>query len=114
MPSESFLHLLIAGLACFRMAVLLSQDDGPAAMFSKLRSFLKREAKEHKALRATKVHEGIDCLRCSSVWVALPIALYGLFRERLSETAMACGDAFLIWMALSAMAILFNRIPKQN
>lgn len=109
----TFLPFLIGGLATFRLAVLLSEDDGPAAIFSKLRSFLKREAKENKTLRASKVHEGITCPRCSSIWVALPIAAYGYFRERSPEWFVATGDVFLLWMALSAMAILFNRIPKQ-
>lgn len=110
----TWLHLFISGLATFRLAVLLSEDDGPAAMFSRFRAFLKREAKEHKTLRATKVHEGIACPRCSSAWVSLPVAAYGYFRDRTPEWFMATGDVFLIWMALSALAILFNRVPKQK
>lgn len=98
----------------FRLSVLISTDDGPAKIFSKLRSALKREAKQNPTLRKSDIHHGIDCSRCSSVWVALPIALYGFNRESLDGWIAAAGDVFLSWMALSALAILFNRMfPKR-
>lgn len=109
----NWLQILIGGLATFRLAMLLSSDTGPWDLAIRFRSYLKREAKDNKALRASKVQEGIECLRCSSTWVSLPVAAYGYFRGRCAEWFTACGDVFLIWMALSAMAILFNRVPKQ-
>lgn len=101
--------ILIAGLATFRLAVLVSEDDGPSRIFQKFRSMLKREAKVHPALRKSAVHEGIECLKCSSIWLALPIALFVHWREDLPEWLRVSGDVFLAWMSLSAMAILFNR-----
>lgn len=100
---------LIYGLATFRLAMLLSKDTGPSHIFLKLRQFLKREAKQHKSLRKTFVHEGIECTRCSSVWIAAPIAVYAIYRESLSDWAVAT-DIFLFTMALSGGAILFQRM----
>lgn len=101
------------GLACFRLAVLLSEDSGPGHLISKLRSFLKREAKTNKALRKTYVQEGVDCLRCSSVWWAAPVAAYAVLRDQIEGWPRMTADGFLLWMALSAMAILLSRIPKR-
>lgn len=114
MKESDWLTLFICGLACFRLSVLISIDDGPAKIFLDFRKLLKREAKQHPVLRKSDIHHGIDCSRCSSVWLALPIALYGFNRESFSGWIVAIGDVFLSWMALSAMAILFNRMfPKR-
>lgn len=98
------LEFLIAGLAVFRLAVLFSQDTGPARVFSKLRAFLKREAKQHQVVRKSDVHRGIECLRCSSVWVAAPVAVYAVsgWRHVIADGALLC-------LALSAVAILWHR-----
>lgn len=107
--SADFLPLLVAGLATFRLSVLVSEDDGPSRIFQKFRSMLKREAKVHPALRKTALHEGIECLKCSSIWLALPIALFVYWREVAPGWLRVSGDVFLLWQALSALAILFNR-----
>src|SRR5688500_16390419 len=111
-----WLTLLIYGLACFRLSVMLGEDSGPYRLFTKLRSKLKREAKQHPAVRKSAVHEGIECLRCNSVWFGLPLTLYWFGRalDVLDDRVVLAGDAFLLWMALSALAILFNRMfPKR-
>lgn len=114
MTKLNFLTLLIYGLACFRLAVLLSQDSGPAHVFLKLRSKLKKEAKQNTALRKTYVHEGVECLRCSSVWIAIPVASYAYFRRYFEDWLTAGCDIFLVAMALSASAILWHRaFPKR-
>lgn len=106
--------LLIDGLACFRLAVLLAEDAGPAHMFTRLRSWLKREARAHPAVRKSAVHEGIECLRCNSVWIAYPVAIYALFYQDGPKWVVMVGDLFLLSMALSAIAILFQRMfPKR-
>lgn len=106
---ESFLTLFVYGLATFRLAVLLSEDTGPARMFQRLRSRLTHEARQHPALRKTDIHHGIQCLRCSSVWVATPVAAFAYLRDQLREEVVMAGECFLLWMALSALAILLNR-----
>jgi hypothetical protein len=77
----TFLNLTICGLACYRLALLLSEDDGPWGMFRRLRTKLKHEAKHNTALRKSEVHKGIECIRCDSIWVAAPIAAYVMIRE---------------------------------
>lgn len=105
----TWLELFVYGLACFRLAVLLSQDAGPARMFQRFRGWLKREAKQHPAVRKTAVHEGIDCLKCSSIWIAGPVAAYAYRHDSMSGWFVVAGDVSLLCMALSALAILWHR-----
>lgn len=100
----NWLHLAIAALACFRLAVLFSDDDGPYGMFRRLRGWLKREAKDSPKLRKSEIHKGIDCIKCESVWHGALIALYGL-----SGWRSVWIDGLLVALALSAAAILLHR-----
>lgn len=104
-----FAKLLLYGLATFRMAVLISQDSGPAKIFSRFRSFLKREEKTHPALKKSDIAKGAECLKCSSVWVAFPVAAYATLRHYLMDWIVICGDIFVLAMSLSALAIIFSR-----
>lgn len=105
--------LIFYGLAAYRLALLLSDDSGPWRMFSKFRSLLKREEKHNKALRKSAVASGVECIRCNSIWVAAPVAAYAYYHEKLPQWFAATGNIFLLCMALSALAILLNRIPKR-
>lgn len=109
----SFVLLAFYSLAVYRLALMLSSDLGPWSVFEKLRSFLKREAKHNKPLRDSKFHVGIDCIRCDSVWLAIPVAAYAAGRHLLVNWVTIPADIFLSAMALSAIAVLLNRIPKK-
>lgn len=105
----SWLELAIIGLATYRLALLLSSDTGPYGVFTKLRSYLKREAQHNKPLRQSKVHLGIDCIKCVPHWVAFPIVAFVFSVEQLPQWLALAGWSFLLWNALSAIAILINR-----
>lgn len=105
----TWLQLTIYGLAAWRMAVLLSEDTGPFHFLSRLRSALKREAKHNKVVRKSDVANGIECVRCNSYWIVAPIAAYVFTSDYLPLWAVAACEAFLLWNALSAVAILVNR-----
>ena len=86
-----FYWLVIGVLVVWRITHLLSGEDGPGDIFARLR-------------RA--VPEGfwgslLDCFYCLSVWVAFPFAYW------LGETWKL---RFLLWPALSAGAILLERL----
>src|SRR5688572_5717933 len=110
----TFLALTIYGLSTYRLAILLSEDDGPWGLFRRLRAKLKHETKHNTALRKSEVHKGIECIRCDSIWVAAPIAAYAMIREEdYMVTLVPCGDGFLLVMSLSMLAIILNRaFPK--
>lgn len=104
-----WLTFTVYGLACYRLALLFSADVGPWGMFSKLRSFLKREAKYNKPLRESKVHLGVSCIKCESVWMAVPIAAYVFTNSFYPPWLVAVCEAFFLMLALSAIAILVSR-----
>lgn len=111
--SLGFLAFGIYALATYRLAVMLATDKGPYFAFTKLRSWLKKEAKENKPVRESKIHVGIACPLCTSVWVAIPVAAYAYYHRRLVPWVTVPGDIFLLAMSFSAVAILLNRIPKR-
>lgn len=114
MNKFNFLTLTIYGLSVFRLAVLLADDSGPWRFISKFRLWLKREEKKSPALKKSDVASGVECIRCNGLWFALPIATYAHCRRFLADWVVACVDIFLVALALSALAILFQRaFPKR-
>jgi hypothetical protein len=81
-------------LAVWRITHLLAAEDGPFNMFA----WLRRQA------GAGFWGSLLDCFYCLSLWVSLPFAIIlgGSWRERI-----------LLWLALSAAAILVNRIADR-
>jgi hypothetical protein len=79
----------LASLACWRVTHLLAFEDGPFGAVARLRQ---------AAARFTGV---FDCFYCLSLWVAAPLAL--LLGQTWLRTA-------LLWLAISAAAILVERV----
>lgn len=67
MPTLDPFSLLIAALACFRMALMVSSEEGPFGVFQRLRGRLDPDQR-------TWVGRGINCVWCVSFWAA-PVAL---------------------------------------
>jgi len=87
----SILEFSLATLAVWRFTHLLSAEDGPFHFIAWLRQ---------------KAGHGfwgnlMDCFYCLSLWIAVPFALF------MGDTRW---QKFLLWPALSAAAILINRI----
>jgi len=76
-------EIIVLGLATWRLASLLSREDGPWAVFSRFRGFLGVEHDDHGNPRGTNtLAEGVLCLWCCSVWIGLLLgALYYLWRD---------------------------------
>ncbi len=86
-----FYRLLLSILAVWRITHLLNAEDGPWDIVVRFRR------------RAGEGFWGqlLDCFYCLSVWIAAPFAIY------LGEEL---GERILLWPALSAGAILLERI----
>ncbi len=90
-----FYWLIIGILVVWRITHLFYGEDGPGEIFVRLR-------------RA--VGEGfwgslLDCFYCLSVWIALPFACW------IGETWK---QRLLLWLALSAGAILLERVTTRE
>jgi hypothetical protein len=85
------LAIVIGILGVWRVTHLLHAEDGPGGVITKLRR---------------RVGDGVlgaamDCFDCLSVWVAAPFALM------IGESWL---DRLLVWPALSAGAMMANRV----
>lgn len=69
----TFLDLLIYALATFRVALMVSAEDGPAFIFRKIRRMPPPKSATHK---------GISCTLCCSVYAAALAATAFAFREQ--------------------------------
>ncbi len=83
----------IAVLAVWRVTHLLWGEDGPADLFVRLR----------KAAGSGFFGKLMDCFYCLSLWVAAPFALL---------LASSWPEKIILWLALSAGAILLERLTS--
>ena len=87
----SFYRLLLGTLSVWRITHLLNAEDGPWDVMVRLRR------------RAGEGFWGelLDCFYCLSVWIAAPLAIF---------LGQKSGERVLLWQALSAGAILLERV----
>ncbi len=91
----SFVAVLLAVLAVWRVTHLLVAEDGPWNLFAHLR----------RAAAAVGLRRLADCFYCASVWIAIPFALL-LAREW--RVVVLC------ILALSGGAIVLERVTVRN
>lgn len=90
-----FYYFLLGTLCVWRITHLLNAEDGPGDVVVHLRR---------------RIGEGffgqlLDCFYCLSVWIAAPLAM--LLGKKLGERA-------LLWPALSAGAVLLERVTDRQ
>jgi Protein of unknown function (DUF1360) len=86
---------IIAALATWRLSFMLTHEDGPWEAFARLRAAAGR----------SMPGRALDCLFCTSVWVAAPLALL------LEQGAVR---RLVTWMALSGAAGLLHRATDRG
>jgi hypothetical protein len=83
-------EFVIGTLATWRVASLLTREEGPFALFSRLRGSDSERGPRRP----------LHCLYCTSLWVAAPIAGF---------VAPWSWRSIVIWLALSGGACLLDR-----
>lgn len=82
--------LLVSGLAVWRLAHMLVEENGPLDIFWRLREHTGVEVGVHGDL-VGPTWNPLSCVLCTSVWVApLIIGLPPLVRRILAASAIAC------------------------
>lgn len=76
------LWFFILSLACYRLAQLISDDDGPLSIFARLRRWADQRAKAEQeqggGLIWQSFNDGLNCHFCTGVWIAIPLGVvYG-------------------------------------
>lgn len=90
-----FFYLILGGLAAYRIALLISKEDGPADVL--------RHIREGWPLRPT-VKKGLSCEWCVSIWAGAIVALYLWLIRTIPGREWP-----LYWLALSAIAVICNQ-----
>lgn len=80
----------LGALAVYRLSRMISDEEGPFAVFTKLRGVFPP---------TDWVGRGMECIMCISVWVALPIACY------IDWT----WTTPLTWLALSGVTVIIRK-----
>lgn len=90
-----FYWLLLGALCVWRVTHLLNAEDGPWDVLVRLRRLAGRGL----------WGELLDCFYCLSLWIAAPLA---------GVLGASWGERLLLWPALSASAILLERIAPNR
>jgi hypothetical protein len=88
---------LVAALAVYRLSRMVAEEEGPGAIFTKLRGAFDPD-------QQTWVGRGLNCPICVSFWVALPAAI--------AITVLGYADVYawpLTWLALSAGTVVIKK-----
>lgn len=89
------LRLILVVFATWRVAHLLSAEDGPFDLIIKLRT----------RLGDSVFGRALDCFYCVSVWIAAPFALF-VTQDLLTW--------FFVWFACSGAACLLERVTNPD
>lgn len=95
----------IAALSVYRLAELVSLDDGPYHVFERFRLFLGRKAyisKTHRMLA-----ELVICPFCVGIWMSVPVAVLYLFRNPLF-------DLILLILGMTGLQAFLEQIGGYN
>jgi Protein of unknown function (DUF1360) len=88
-------NFLLGTLFVWRITHMLSAEDGPWDIVVRLR----------RAVGEGFLGQLLDCFYCLSLWISAPLAVF--LGEKL-------GERILLWPALSAAAILLERVTHQR
>ena len=88
-------EFIVGTLATWRLAALLTREEGPYALFSRLRG--------SEIVRGPR--RALHCFYCASIWVAAPIAGY---------VAPWSVGSVVIWLGLSGGACLLDRATQRG
>ena len=90
----NWLEFILATLAVWRFTHLIAAEDGPFKLIAWVRG------KAGQGFWGTL----LDCFYCLSAWIAIPFAI---------AMGGSRWQKFLLWPALSAAAILLNRVADR-
>jgi hypothetical protein len=84
-----------AGLATWRLAHLLAEEDGPADLVLRLRA----------RLGTSLAGDAMDCIHCMALWIAAPMAF---------AVADDVAGWLLAWLAIAGGASLAARLTERG
>ncbi len=102
MSISTFFYL---SLAAWRLASLISNEDGPWMMFKRFRLLAERWCNNYRFCREFGLYELVECEWCNSVWIGVGLTLLYL----------GIGNTILYLampLALSTVAIIIKSVVQ--
>lgn len=96
----TWFYFVIGSLATYRLARMVSTEQGPWFIFLKLRRV--PDAKKHPAIK-----EGLSCHLCVSVWFSALITGYYIWAGWITWT-----ESPIYWLAFSGVAVALHFLTK--
>jgi hypothetical protein len=105
----TIISFIIFCLAVWRLSSLFANEDGPFNVFKKLRSIALFLQSNTKFFKAFKLHDGLECEWCNSLWFAFPLSFF-IFERSFY-------NLFIVPLAVSTVVIflkyILERIERQ-
>jgi hypothetical protein len=92
---QPLMLFILAALAVYRLSRMITDEEGPFSLFTKLRGAFPP---------VDWVGRGLECIMCVSFWVALPFAL----------SIDWTWTAPLTWLALSSITVIIRRWEQKR
>ena len=93
------------GLAAWRLASLIANEDGPWMIFKRLRQRAEQWCNRYKFCRELGLYELVTCEWCNSIWIGVGLTLLYLW---IGETILYLS----LPLALSTVAIIIKYIVE--
>lgn len=93
----TWLTFLVALMAAYRLAFMISREEGPFSVFASIRGRLDPN-------QQTWIGRGLNCAACVSVWTSLLMVLAILY---LPESVMI---PIAFWLAAACGALMINKV----
>ena len=102
------LYVGIAILATYRVAYLITSEDGPFAMAASFREwFVNPVTRLPRWPDAEWLTRGVNCVFCASFWLALIPALYLAW-----VWSLTLPDAALLWLGIAGGVVVVARMAR--
>lgn len=105
---------LLASLAVYRLAYMVTNEDGPFDLFFRWRSYLQRW--EVKRQKPHWIISGFHCVHCVGFWLSLlaaPIAYHWVYELRLMIMGWqwtSAAECVILALALSTMTYVYKKL----
>jgi hypothetical protein len=93
------------GLAAWRLASLIANEEGPWMVFKRLRGRAEQWCNRYKFCRELGLYELVTCEWCNSIWIGVGLTLLYLW---IGETILYLS----LPLALSTVAIIIKYIVE--
>ncbi len=92
------LYVLLAILAVYRVAYLITSEDGPFEIATRFRALFGQR---------DWIGRGLHCMLCVSFWLAMIPAIYLGWMWKLSQA-----DAALLWLGIAGGVVFVTKVAR--